>query len=126
MKGLKHILIAGALGVMLVAAGGLAARGYARHAYGTLRARLRCGSVLTVETSAQKRTLGGDLVFCGLGDGRPYLLVGPSVDDLRALPIGDGGRPAFIAQAGNRFTLDCTDRIKTVTVIGEQCRVEDR
>lgn len=121
----KHILIAAVLAVMVLLAAQIVPRLYARYAYGTLKAQLRCGNVLTVETSAQKRTLDDRLVFCGYCDGRPYLLVGSALDDLQALPIGDGGRPAFISQSGNRFTLDCTDRRKTVTLVGDQCRVED-
>ena len=121
-----HILLAVGLGVAVVAAAQLAPRLYARVAYGTLKAHLKCGNVLTVTTSAEKRTLGESLVFCGFADGRPYLLVGPACDDLLALPIGDGGRPSFVAQEGNRFTLDCGDRVKTVEVIGGQCRVVDR
>lgn len=128
VKKLKHILFATALGTVTVIVSTVQFRGlvYASRDYNTLKAQLRCGNVLTVETSMQKRTLGDDLVFCGICDGRPYLLIGPSTDDLRAFPIGDGGKPKFVAQDGNRFTLDCTDRIKTVTVEAGGCRVEDR
>lgn len=122
---LRHIFIATVLGATLVAAVQLGRHVYARQAYGTLKAQLRCGNVLTVETSAQKRTLDDRLVFCGYCDGRPYLLVGPSLDDLMALPIGDGGRPVFVGQSGSTFTLDCGDRRKTATLIGDQCQVLD-
>lgn len=126
MKNLKHVLLAAGLGALVVTGATVGPRLYARCAYGTLRAQLRCGTVLTVETSAQKRMLeDGRLAFCGSCAGRPYLLVGTTTDDLWAFPIGDGGRPSFTAQAGNRFTLDCTDRIKTVIVIGDQCQVMD-
>ena len=121
-----HILVAALVGASVLAAAALGRRIHDRLAYGTLKAQLRCGTVLTVATSAQKRTFGGRLVFCGHCDGRPYLLVGPSTEDLRALPIGDGGMQSFVAQEGSRFTLDCGDRVKTVEVVGAQCRVEDR
>ena len=121
-----HILLAVVLGAAILAAAHFGPRLCARPCPDTLKARLRCGNVLVVKTSAARRTLGDRLVFCGLADGRPYLLVGPSTDDLEALPIGDGGMPSFVAQEGSRFTLDCGDRVKTVEVVGAQCRVEDR
>ena len=121
-----HILVAALVGVSVLAAAALGRRIHDRLAYGALKAQLRCGTVLTVATSAQKRSFGGRLVFCGHCDGRPYLLVGPSTEDLRALPIGDGGMPSFTAQDGPVFTLDCGDRMKTVSLEGDQCRVEDR